>query len=152
MEIRPLHHGLVALLAMLALTSPAIAGTVLRVDPTGPASFTVEYEKSTRIGGIDKAMEEAEQYARALCESAGFAWYRVLDRAAVKSKFSLLPTRGDVAAVEVEFLDEDGEDEKAKPCTGSRKKDLRKMAKWLKALDYERPAPDGTPDANESPD
>lgn len=127
------------LLPCLLCGASAYAGTILQVDQTGEKTFTIEYEKSTRIGGIEKAMEGAEEFASALCESAEFSFYRVLDRAAVKSKFSLLPTRGDSAIVEVELLDVASEDGKSRACTGNRKKDLRKAARWLKTLRYERP-------------
>ena len=130
---------LVFLLVATGLAAPGFAGTIVQVDKTGEASFTVEYEKSTRIGGIEKAMEGAERFAGALCEAAGFSFYRVLDRQAVKSTFSPLPTRGDSAVVEVEMLDAAPEDAMASPCEKSRKKDLRKAKRWLETLRYVRP-------------
>ncbi len=130
---------LLLLSILVSSATPIFAGSV-QVDQTGPETFTVTFEKTTRPGGIEGAMKGAKRYAAALCTAAKYEWYRVLDRHARQSKFSLLPTAGHTAGVEVRFLDSPGEDGEALKCTGT-KKDLRKMKKWLRALDYGRPEP-----------
>ena len=148
-------HILMILIAMLAITSTASAGMV-EVDQTGPETFVVSFEKLTRPGGIEGAMNGAKRMAAALCHAAGYEWLRILDRDASKARVSLLPTKGHTAAVEVLFLDDpNAEVEQAtqKPvrCTAT-KKDRKKMEKWLRTLDFKRPEPDAAASETTEPE